>query len=210
VSHPVPGLVAVAGGKYTTYRVMARDAFDAATEDLGGAVSPCVTEHTPLLGADGYHALVNTTDSQATRWGLPVWRFRRLVDRYGSETPDVLAATPEDPRLLEPVPGADDYLMAEIHWGFSHEGPLHVDDVLARRTRICIETEHRGVDSAEAVAELAADLLGWDAARRTQEVVAYRSGVDAERASQAELSDEAAIAARLTAVDTRQPTLLWK
>lgn len=53
VAHPVPGLVVVAGGKYTTYRVMAKDAVDEAVHGLDQRVAECVTEDTPLLGAEG-------------------------------------------------------------------------------------------------------------------------------------------------------------
>jgi glycerol-3-phosphate dehydrogenase len=49
---PLPGLGAIAGGKYTTYRVMARDAVDAAARDLG-AVAPSRTHEVPLLDAGG-------------------------------------------------------------------------------------------------------------------------------------------------------------
>lgn len=204
VSRPVPGLVAVAGGKYTTYRIMARDAVDAAKEDLADTLAPCVTDQTPLVGADGYRALVNSTDAGAADHGLPAWRYRGLLDRYGSEVGDVLATSQGRPELLTPVPGADDYLMAEILYAVTHEGALHLDDLLARRTRISIETEHRGVDSAQAVAELVAPVLGWDSAQITREVDQYRSRVDAERASQEESHDGAAISRRLTAVDSRR------
>jgi glycerol-3-phosphate dehydrogenase len=204
VARPVPGLVAVAGGKYTTYRVMARDAVDAAAEDLGGRLAPCVTDQTPLVGADGYRALANAAESRAAELGIPVWRYRRLLDRYGSEVGDVVAAGVERPELLRPVPGADDYLMAELHRAATHEGALHLDDLLARRTRISIETEHRGVDSAQAVAELVGPVLGWDDAQVGREVESYRSRVAAERASQEESHDGAAISRRLTAVDSRK------
>lgn len=203
VSRPVPGLVAVAGGKYTTYRVMARDAVDAAAEDLGGTLAPCVTDETPLIGADGYRALVNAAATGAADHGIPTWRYRRLLDRYGSEVATVLAAGRDEPELLEPVPGADDYLMAELHHAVTHEGALHLDDLLARRTRISIETEHRGVDSAQPIAELVAPVLGWDDAQTRREVERYRSRVEAERASQEESHDGAAISRRLTAVDSR-------
>ncbi len=177
VARPMPGLVAVAGGKYTTYRIMARDALEAASEDLGGGLPPCVTDQTPLVGADGYHALANSAEAGAGEHGLPVWRYRRLLDRYGSEVAEVLSAAQERPELMRTVPGADDYLMAEIHFAVSHEGALHLDDLLARRTRISIETEHRGLDSARAVAELVAPALRWDPAQVEREVDSYRSRV---------------------------------
>ena len=81
VDRPLPGFVSVAGGKYTTYRVMAKDAVDAAESDLGGALPTSVTKGVPILGADGFHALVNSaqrlSDEQTRR---PVWR--RLGHRH--------------------------------------------------------------------------------------------------------------------------------
>ncbi len=47
---PVPGITAIAGGKYTTYRVMAKDAVDLAARDLGWA-RPSATDQVPLVGA---------------------------------------------------------------------------------------------------------------------------------------------------------------
>ena len=62
VAVPAPGLVAIAGGKYTTYRVMAADAIDAASEFIPARVAPSITEKVPLMGADGYFALINQTE----------------------------------------------------------------------------------------------------------------------------------------------------
>ena len=132
-------MVSVAGGKYTTYRVMARDAVDAAVADLGRHVPPCVTEHIPLLGADGYHALANQAESLALDLDLPRWRVDHLLGRYGAMIDEVLAPAADDPSLLEPVPGAGEHLMAEVRYAATHEAALHLDDVLARRTRISIE-----------------------------------------------------------------------
>src|SRR5919202_408592 len=57
VAHSAPGLVVVAGGKYTTYRVMARDAIDAAVHAMDEKVAPSCTEDIGLLGSEGYRAL---------------------------------------------------------------------------------------------------------------------------------------------------------
>ncbi|HEY6886555.1 MAG TPA: glycerol-3-phosphate dehydrogenase/oxidase, partial [Solirubrobacter sp.] len=65
VAAPTPGLVAVAGGKYTTYRVMARDAIDAVARGLDRSVPASATHVTPLLGADGFQALWNQRDRLA-------------------------------------------------------------------------------------------------------------------------------------------------
>ena len=203
VARPQPGLISIAGGKYTTYRVMAADAVDASIIDIGRPVPRSVTEHTPLLGAEGYLALTNQIVTLAQEHHLPVWKMRHLLNRYGSMAEQALSPAKDDPSLLEPIPGAEEYLLAEIHYAVTHEGALHLDDLLARRTRISIETPHRGTESAEAVAGVAAPLLGWDESRTKAEVDAYHARVEAERRSQKQSDDTAADAERVAAPDTR-------
>ncbi|MDQ1684568.1 MAG: glycerol-3-phosphate dehydrogenase [Frankiaceae bacterium] len=204
ISRSPRGMVSVAGGKYTTYRVMARDAVDAAVAELGRPVPPCVTHEIPLVGADGYHALANQVPTLAEDLALPSWRIDHLLGRYGALIDEVLAPVADDPSLLEPVPGAGEYLMAEIRYAASHEGALHLDDVLTRRTRISIGTTHRGVESMKAVAALLAGVLGWDDEQTVREIAAYDARVAAERASQEATDDENADARRLVAPDTRR------
>lgn len=203
VARPQPGLISIAGGKYTTYRVMAADAIDAAREDIGTGFSDSVTEHIPLLGADGYRALVNQLDRLSRKVDLPVWRLQHLLDRYGSLVDELFALAAADPTLWQPVPGAEDYLMVEILYGATHEGALHLDDLLARRTRISIETPSRGVEAARAVAECVAPALGWDEARAATEVELYLARVEAERDSQQMPDDQEANAERTSARDAR-------
>jgi glycerol-3-phosphate dehydrogenase len=205
VGHPAPGLVVVAGGKYTTYRVMAKDAIDEAVHGLEAQldrkVPACVTEDVPLLGAEGYEALWNTRHLLARSSGLHEVRVEHLLNRYGSLVHEVLALIEADPSLGEPLGGADDYLRAEVVYATSHEGARHLDDVLTRRTRISIEEFDRGLGACEEVAELMAGVLGWDDAQRTREVEHYRSRVEAERESQRMPDDETADAARKGAPD---------
>ncbi|WP_416309504.1 glycerol-3-phosphate dehydrogenase [Saccharopolyspora sp. NFXS83] len=203
VARVAPGLVAIAGGKYTTYRVMAADAVDAVTPDLSGRVASSITDQVPLLGADGYHALVNQADQIASAHGVHPYRIRHLLDRYGSQVHEVLAPTVDRPELLKPVPGASAYLQAEVVYACTHEGALHLEDVLTRRTRISIEYPHRGVESADAVARLMAEVLGWDEARIAREVEVYTARVEAERDSQTQPDDEAADAKRSAAPEVR-------
>jgi glycerol-3-phosphate dehydrogenase len=199
----MPGVIAVAGGKYTTYRPMAADAVDAVADDVTRPVPPSVTENIPLVGAEGYAAMVNSLDGLADRWGIPHFRAEHLLNRFGSLTPEVLELAKDDPTLLDPVPGAEEYLMVEMVWAAAHEAALHLDDLLARRTRISIETAHRGVESAEPVARAVAGVLGWDEERIANEVDSYRARVQAERASQEAPDDQEADAARVAAPDTR-------
>jgi glycerol-3-phosphate dehydrogenase len=83
----------------------------------------------------------------------------------------------------------------------SHEGALHLEDVLARRTRISIEAWDRGVSAAPVAARLMAEVLGWDQARIDREVQTYLRRVQAERESQLQPDDEAADRIRLEAPD---------
>src|SRR4051812_31566580 len=184
VAVPVPGLVSVAGGKYTTYRVMAKDAVDAVVHGLDRAVPPSATDVTPLVGADGFKALWNRRARVAAASGLHVARIEHLLRRYGSRIDELLAEVASRPELGEPLPGADDYLAVEIRYAASHEGALHLDDVLTRRTRISIETWDRGLEAAEHAARLMGEVLGWDDATTAAEVEFYRERVAAERRSQ--------------------------
>ncbi|PRY43779.1 glycerol-3-phosphate dehydrogenase [Umezawaea tangerina] len=203
VARVSPGLVAIAGGKYTTYRVMGADAVDAASVDVPGRIQPSITDKVPLVGADGYHALVNQADQLATRYGLHPYRVRHLLDRYGSLVHEVLGLTRDNAELLKPVPGSPDYLQVEVLYAVSHEGALHLEDVLTRRTRISIEYPHRGVDSAEAVARLIATVHGWDEEQIKREVEVYIARVEAERESQTQPSDQAADGVRSAAPEAR-------
>jgi len=201
VAVPVPGLVAVAGGKYTTYRVMAKDAVDAAARSLPRRVPESVTHETPLVGAEGYFALRNRTDSLATETGLHPARIEHLLNRFGSRIFELTAEIARDPKLAEPLPGAEDYLAAEVRHAVTHEGAQHLEDVLTRRTRISIEAWDRGLASAEPAAKLMADVLGWDSGTVAREVEIYRGRVAAERESQEQLDDQAADVARTSAPD---------
>lgn len=203
VARVAPGLVAIAGGKYTTYRVMAADAVDVAAEDLPGRIADSVTARVPLLGADGYFALVNQVDQVAERYGLHPYRVRHLLGRYGALVHEVLALAQGRPELIQPLPGAPDYLQVEVLYAVICEGALHIEDVLARRTRISIEYAHRGVDCAVTVAELMAPVLGWDAAESAAEVADYIARVEAERESQTREDDASADALRAAAPDAR-------
>jgi glycerol-3-phosphate dehydrogenase len=205
VAHPVPGLVVVAGGKYTTYRIMAKDAIDEAVHglesELDRAVPESCTEDVPLLGADGWEARWNQRHVLSRRAGLHPVRVEHLLRRYGSLVDEVLELIDSDASLGEPLPGADDYLRAEIVYAASHEGARHLDDVLTRRTRISIETFDRGLRCCEEVAGLMGRVLDWSDGQRALEVAHYQQRVAAERESQEMPDDETADAARLGAAD---------
>ncbi|WP_380167227.1 glycerol-3-phosphate dehydrogenase/oxidase [Jannaschia sp. R86511] len=199
VAHPVPGLVVVAGGKYTTYRVMAKDAVDEAVRSLPFRVPDSCTENVPMVGAAGYTAAWNSRVRKAEASGVHVARVEHLLGRYGTDVDDLLALVAGDDDLAQPLPGAEDYLQAEVVYACSHEGARHLEDVLARRTRISIETFDRGVAAARPAAELMARVLGWGQEQVDREVEHYLARVAAERESQEQPDDETADAVRLGA-----------
>ncbi|ROS77472.1 glycerol-3-phosphate dehydrogenase [Curtobacterium sp. PhB130] len=201
VAHTAPGLVVVAGGKWTTYRVMGKDAIDEAVAAMDGKIPASTTEDIPLLGAEGYPAAWNKRGRTAKSFGVHKVRIEHLLNRYGTLTTEVLQLVKEDPALAEALPGADDYIGAEVVYAASHEGALHLEDVLARRTRISIEAWDRGESAAPVAARLMAGVLGWDQEQTEAEVANYLKRVAAERESQLQPDDESADRVRLEAPD---------
>ncbi|BDI23814.1 glycerol-3-phosphate dehydrogenase/oxidase [Herbiconiux sp. L3-i23] len=201
VAHSVPGLVVIAGGKWTTYRVMAKDAIDAAVSALDGKIPESTTQDIALLGAEGYQAAWNKRRKIARAFGVHTVRIEHLLNRYGVLTDEILDLIKARPELAEPLPDADDYIKAEVVYAATHEGALHLEDVLARRTRISIEAWDRGVSAAPVAAALMAEVLGWDEAQTEREVNTYLKRVQAERESQLQPDDESADRVRLEAPD---------
>lgn len=176
VRRPAAGLVTVAGGKYTTYRVMAADAVDAAARDLPKPVSRSRTATIALVGSIG----LQEARRRLRDLGLPIAVRERLMSRYGSLAPDVANLMTDGGR--DPLEDSR-YLSAEIRYAVTHEGALHIEDVLARRTRIALESPDGGSAMAPVVAAIMASELQWSDARTSTEIGAYRAWASAERSA---------------------------
>jgi glycerol-3-phosphate dehydrogenase len=174
VDTPLPGLVSTAGGKLTTYRLMARDVIDAAVADFPRNVPPSVTGQLPLLGADGLPAVRAAARRLAEDYGVSVEAVDHLVDRYGALAGEVLGLVRGDASLARPLAAGFPYLRAEVAYAVTHEGALHVEDVLARRVRLLIESPDAGVPAAAEVAAIMGKLLGWGRRQRAREAQDYR------------------------------------
>ncbi len=181
VDHPVPGFVSIAGGKYTTYRVMAKDAVDESVRDLNKKVPESITRTIPILGADGFHALVNSADRLAEELGLTSHEVLRLLNRYGSEIFEFKAIIAADPTLGRALATGSDYLGVEIAYAASHEGAMSISDVLLRRTRIFFESGDYGLSLTGRVAEIIGPILGWDEDAKGASIREYEDLVQAER-----------------------------
>jgi glycerol-3-phosphate dehydrogenase len=172
------GLVTITGGKLTTYREMAADTVDEvlrrSSASNGRLRHRSRTRHLQLRGAAGYETLRSTVDSTDAA-------MIHLLDRYGDESPAVLALADEAPELREPlVPGLP-YLRAEAVYAARHEMALSVDDVLSRRTRARLLARDETAQAADDVAALIAPELGWDDVEQAAQAAAYRSLVEHER-----------------------------
>jgi glycerol-3-phosphate dehydrogenase len=191
-------VVTVAGGKYTTYRVMARDAVDALSPYLG-ALPPSRTKGVPLVGADGYQ----DTRQKGSPPHLDRSQWERLLKRYGDRVRDLTAAIDREPELGEAIVPDAPYLKAEIDYSVTHEGALHLDDVLTRRTRLSIETRDRGLHASVETARIMGRHLDWTPEEAEREKEHYRARVEAEIDSQRQPDDRTADAARMGAPDVR-------
>jgi glycerol-3-phosphate dehydrogenase len=174
---------------------------DEAAQAIPGRIADSTTDTIPLLGGVGYQAAWNQRQTLARASGLHVARIEHLLRRYGSLTQEVLDLVAARPELGQPLDGAEDHLRAEVVYAASHEGALHLTDVLTRRTRISIEAWDRGVSAAPAAAALVAPVLGWDDARTAQEIAIYLGRVEAERISQTMPDDASADEARRSGPD---------
>ena len=194
VTRVAPGLTAIAGGKLTTYRVMAADAVDHALGEALARAHPCVTADLPLVGAAGYRALAAQAGAIARERGWTLDRVTHLLDRYGDELPALLASIDDDPSLARPLGEAPAFLRAEVAWAVTHEGAAHLDDVLLRRVRLDIERRDRGLGAADEVLEVMAPLLEWSDDDVAAEREAYAERVAQIAAAEAEATDAAAVA----------------
>jgi glycerol-3-phosphate dehydrogenase len=183
VDAPLPGLTSIAGGKFTTYRLMARDVVDAAADGFPRPVPPSVTGSLPLLGADGLPAVRASASRLADDYRVALPAVEHLIDRYGSVAVEVLDLIRVDKSLGQPLADGYPYLRAEVAYAVTHEGALHVADVLARRVRLLIESPDAGASAAPEVAAIMAPLLGWHRRRRAEEVRRYQAFAAANAAA---------------------------
>lgn len=171
IDSPVPGLATVRGGKYTTYRRIAADVVDAALGPKAKA-SPSRTADLVLVGGSS-----PTRPEPAD--GPDPTLLAALTARHGSETPELLAMGAERSLLGRLHPDTD-HLEVEVAWAVEHELALSLDDILARRLRVAIETADHGASIAARVAAIVGPCLGWDDGRQAAEVAAYTASAERE------------------------------
>ena len=162
------GVIAITGGKLTTYREMAEDTVNVITRRLSQRAR-CRTKKLKLLGADDF--VEPSSESPAAA---------HLASRYGTLASTVDAMIAADPSLGQPLVDGLQYLRAEAVYAARHEMATSLEDVLVRRTRAHLFDRPAAVAAAPAVADLLATELGWDAAETARQVDAYRQLAETE------------------------------
>ena len=179
------GMVRIAGGKYTTYRVMARDVIDAVLGREGARRRPSDTADRRLIGAadlpDRERLAAEVSSISVVADAHPD-AATRLVARHGTEAPAV-AALGSDLDLLQPLVPGRPFLEAEVAWAVRHELALSVDDVLSRRFRLSPELGDARAAVAAKVAAIMARELGWSVERCERERDTYLASAAREYAA---------------------------
>ena len=183
VDHPLKGFVSIAGGKYTTYRVMAADAVNAAAKDLGQKVSKSGTKTIPIIGAAGYKNLIKQIPLLAQSYSISTSSVDHLLNRYGSLVSDIFQMISKDPTLSHEIIPGSGYLMAEVRYAVTNEGARSLVDILVRRLRIAMEQPDHGVPLSREIAEFVAPTLGWSASDIDREVMNYEKYIAMEMAA---------------------------
>ncbi len=178
------GLITIAGGKLTTYRVMGRDVMDRVASRLRKldgrrpARAPA-TDELPLPGGETADLDVLVSSTVARGVGEPT--AQHLVASYGTESAAVLNLVDRQRGLGKPILEGRPEIRAEVVHAVQREMAMRLADVLIRRTHLFHQTRGQAVTATTVVADLMAPLLGWDAARRAEEIELYLKEVEASR-----------------------------
>jgi glycerol-3-phosphate dehydrogenase len=168
------GVVTVVGGKLTTYRQLAEDAVDDAFTRLGRKAPKCVTRNLPFPGSLDDPAPLRADLVAA---GVSERTADRLLSLYGRRAIDVVAEAGGDTQLLDVFDEGTGAIGAELLFAVRREFAVTLADVLARRLLLAFEPGH-GLGSVDRAAELLGERLGWDEARRKEEIDGYRRWLD--------------------------------
>ncbi|HEX5025483.1 MAG TPA: glycerol-3-phosphate dehydrogenase/oxidase [Agriterribacter sp.] len=145
-------LVTITGGKWTTYRKMAKEAVDNALFVGKLERKTCVTESLHIYG---WREETDTTDP---------------LRYYGSDATGIKELGAKSPGLAEPLHPGFPYVKAQVIWAVRNEMAMTVEDVLARRIRLLFLDAAAAISIAPEVAELMAGEMGKDAQWQAQQV----------------------------------------
>lgn len=167
------GLLTVAGGKLTTYRVMAKRVMEHVAAELGALPgSAASTAQVPLPGAisEGEKAMLLR---QLRERGASMATLERLTLLYGCQLASLLELGDEDPTWLTQLAPGVPALRGEVRLAVEAEMALTLCDVLDRRLALLLFGPDHGLTAVDATAGIMAALLGWSAAERKRQISVY-------------------------------------
>ncbi len=163
------GLYTLVGGKLTTFRQVGQDFGDILARRFGSK-RKSVTRKLALPG--GGDRDLNRLRGRVARFGLADDLVNRLVDQYGSRAIDVATFIVSGEALTRVLDESFNLTVGEVEWAIRYEDAVRLADILARRTVVGLEND-LGRAVIEPVADIAAELLGWDDARLADEIARY-------------------------------------
>ena len=167
------GLISILGGKWATYRLMAKETIDKTEEILRGAISKCKTAEQLLLGAENWEH--DDYKYMARRFAVPEYVTRRLNRRYGSEAQKVLALCWKDATLRQAILPGSPMLKCEIVHACVEEMACTLRDVCARRLGLELTDWQLTLDSLNAIALVMQEVQWFSSEERVKMVEEYRS-----------------------------------
>lgn len=169
------GLISIMGGKWTTYRLMAKDTIDTCEKILRGAVSDCKTDEQLLEGAEGW--VKEDYKRLARKFGVPEYATRRLNRRYGTEAVKVLMMIWKDPTLRHPIVQGSPILKAEVLYVVVHEMGCTLKDVMSRRLGLELTDWQLTLEVMSNIADLMQEALWFSSIERDRMVASYQKEI---------------------------------
>lgn len=172
------GILGITGGKMTTYRRMSKDVTNRIAASLGNGVKS--RTRWIRLGTTDHARLVAQVTDRAATLGLEEGSISHLIRTYGDRALDVLAVAQEEDLAAPLVPGYQP-LVAEAAYCVREEMAVHLNDLLARRTRLAILDRNAGIGEDARAVEAMGDARGWNRQDRRMQLDAHRAEVERER-----------------------------
>lgn len=170
-----PGpMVAIAGGKLTTYRRMAERVVDAVAEIVGidGVSAGGRSAHEPLSGGS---ASDQARARDACRYSAEPVLADRLWKTYGVNAAALIERLSADAGAASLIGAMPDLTVGEVEHAITSEMAMTVDDVLRRRSRAAMFRTEGACGGASEVASVLAQVLGWDAATAERQADEFRA-----------------------------------
>ncbi|WP_455140539.1 glycerol-3-phosphate dehydrogenase/oxidase [Candidatus Hodarchaeum mangrovi] len=171
---------AIAGGKYTTYRSMAKEIVDKVSKELS-LTTKCISDKMPLYG---WQAI---TRSQWNSWKTlikeeMIYRYNFPDDvaehltTYGKHYKSICEISETNPELKKRISGSRPYIFAEVVYMIKNEKVVTLNDVMLRRTQIQL-SENQGLDCVEDLAQFMGKYMDWTPEKIANEIKNYHESL---------------------------------